>query len=219
MAPRKGRAEKRRKAVSKEKEFKIVMDMAIQDVPPGYVVEEAGKKLLPELEEPKFASYVKTGMHRERSPEREDWFPIRCASILYRAYKEGVIGTEMLRSYYGGKRNRGRKKEHFYKASGKVIRTCVQQLEKKGYLKKAEPKGRKITQKGMQLLDSAAKIAQENWKQGKYVKKVRMVVEDKVKREVEQALRAQDKREKDKHAKPEKVHQAKRAEKKAEVTE
>ncbi|MFA5357450.1 MAG: 40S ribosomal protein S19 [archaeon] len=171
--------------------------MAIQDVPPGYVVEEAGKKLSSEVETPEFTMHVKTGMHRERNPQREDWFSVRCGSILYRAYKEGVIGTEMLRSYYGGKRNRGVKKEHFYKASGKIIRACVQQLEKKGYLKKAQPKGRKITSKGIQLLDDASKIAQENMKQGKYAKKIKVFKEDKAKREVEVALRDQHKREKD----------------------
>lgn len=175
-----------------------MIKMTIQDVPPGYVVEEAGKKLATEIETPKFASYAKTGMHRERAPQREDWFAIRCGSILYRAYKEGTIGTEMLRSYYGGKRNRGVKKEHFYKASGKIIRTAVQQLEKKGYLKKAQPKGRKITSKGIQLLDEAAKIAAENMKQGKYAKKIRVVREDKAKKEVEVALRDQHKREKEK---------------------
>jgi small subunit ribosomal protein S19e len=171
--------------------------MAIQDVPPGYVVEETGKKLSSEVEAPAFTKYAKTGMHRERSPQREDWFAMRCASILYRAFKEGVIGTEMLRSYYGGKRNRGVKKEHFYKASGKIIRTCVQQLEKKGYLKKAQPKGRKLTSKGIQLLDEAAKVAQENMKQGKYAKVIKVFKEDKAKREVEVALRDQHKREKD----------------------
>lgn len=188
--------------------------MAIQDVPPSYVVEEAGKKLAGEMEAPAFTKYAKTGVHRERGPQREDWFAIRCGSILYRAYRKGVVGTEMLRSYYGGKRNRGVKKEHFYKASGKIIRTCIQQLEKKGYLKKAQPKGRKLTQKGIQLLDEAATIAQENMKQGKYAKKTRVVKEDKAKKEVEVALRDQHKREKEKHEKDDKHKQRKKQGKK-----
>lgn len=149
--------------------------MGIYDVPAAYLIEETAGKLTKELNEPEFVGYVKTGMHRERAPHRKDWFFVRSASILYRAYKNGVIGTERLRSYYGGKRNRGLKTEHQYKSSGKIIRTAVQELEKAGYLEKAQPKGRKITGKGVKLLTEMSKIAEKNWQEGKYVKKERVI--------------------------------------------
>jgi len=165
--------------------------MGIQDVPAEYLIEETAGKLISEIQKPEWTDYVKTGMHVERAPQRQDWFYVRMASILYRAFKWGTIGTEALRSYYGGRRNRGVKKEHHYKASGKVIRTCVQALEKAGYLERAQPSGRKITTKGFRLLNDTAKIAEKNWKEGKYVhkEKAKKAFDEKKKKEVHDTLR------------------------------
>jgi len=168
--------------------------MGIYDVPPAYVIEETAQKLRGEIEEPSFAQFVKTGVSRERSPQREDWFYVRMASILYRAYKWGNIGTERLRSYYGGRKNRGLKPERHFKASGKVIRIAVQKLEKAGYLERAQPKGRKISTKGFRLLTAMSKVADKNLAEGKYVKKIRSTVDDKKKREVQETLKLQDER-------------------------
>jgi small subunit ribosomal protein S19e len=75
----------------------------------------------------------------------------------------GPIGVSKLRSKYGGKKNRGMKPEKFYPASGKIIRTILQQLENAELVKKEEKgvhKGRIIAPKGVSLLDKAAsKIA------------------------------------------------------------
>jgi len=157
--------------------------MGIYDVPAAYLIEETAGKLAGELDEPAFASYAKSGVHNERAPQRNDWFYVRSASILYRAYKNGAVGTERLRSYYGGKRNRGLKREHQYKASGKVIRTALQELEKAGYLEKAEPKGRKLTGKGMKLLNEMSKVAEKNWKDGKYKAMLKVEAAPKAKEE------------------------------------
>ncbi|MFA5125631.1 MAG: 40S ribosomal protein S19 [archaeon] len=168
--------------------------MGIHDVPAEYLIEETAKKLSEEIENPVWVDYVKTGVHNERAPQRQDWFYVRMASILYRAFKWGTIGTESLRTYYGGRRNKGVKKEHHYKASGKVIRTCVQNLEKKGYLEKAQPKGRKVSIKGFQLLNEMAKIAEKNLTEGKYAKKQkeRKAFDEKKKKEVQDTLKMQD---------------------------
>ncbi|MEI7960876.1 MAG: 40S ribosomal protein S19 [archaeon] len=165
--------------------------MGITDVPAEYLIEETSKKLGEEIKKPEWADYVKTGMHNERAPQRMDWFFVRMASILYRANKWGVIGTEALRTYYGGRRNRGLKKEHHYKASGKVIRTAVQSLEKAGYLEKAKPKGRKISVKGFRLLNEMSKITEKNWNEGKYLPqpKARKAFDEKKKKEVQDTLR------------------------------
>ena len=168
--------------------------MGIQDVPAEYLIEETAKKLSEEIEKPAWSDYIKTGMHNERAPQREDWFFVRMASILYRAFKWGTIGTESLRTYYGGRRNRGVKKEHHYKASGKVIRSAVQNLEKKGYLEKAQPKGRKVSVKGFKLLNEMAKITEKNMKENKYIKqpKEKKAFDEKKKKEVQDTLRMQD---------------------------
>lgn len=168
--------------------------MGIQDVPAEYLIEETSKKLAEEIAKPAWADYVKTGMHSERAPIRTDWFFVRMASILYRTHKWGVIGTEALRTYYGGRRNRGVKREHHYKASGKVIRSAVQNLEKAGYLEKAKPKGRKIAVKGFRLLNEMSKLVEKNLKEGKYVAlpKVKKAFDEKKKKEVQDTLRHAD---------------------------
>jgi len=172
----------------------MVSKMGVYDVPASYLIEETAQKLKTEMEAPKFVDYIKTGVHRERAPQREDWFFVRMASILYRTYRWGVIGTERLRSYYGGRRNRGLKKEHTFKASGKVIRTCVQSLEKLGYLERAKPKGRKVTPKGFQLLNDMSKIVDKNFKEKKNAQqKKKEFIDDKKRKEIHDTLRDQEK--------------------------
>jgi small subunit ribosomal protein S19e len=168
--------------------------MGIQDVPAGYLIEETAKKLGKEIPSPAWAEYVKTGVHVERAPQREDWFQVRMASILYRAYKWGVLGTEALRTYYGGRKNRGVKREHHYKASGKVIRSSVQELEKAGYLEKAKPKGRKLSVKGFKLLNELSKVVETNVKNNAYAvqPKERKTFDEKKRKEVQETLKMQD---------------------------
>ncbi len=187
--------------------------MGIQDVPADYLIEETATKLKEEVVQPEWMQYVKTGVHSERAPQRADWFYVRMASIMYRAHKWGVLGTEALRTYYGGRKNRGVKKEHHYKAGGKVIRTCVQELEKVGYLEKAKPKGRKLSIKGFKLLNAMSKIAEKNMKAGVYTNKpkAKKAFDEKRRKEVQDTLKMQDRG----HLKPD----AKKATQKVSKTE
>ena len=116
-------------------------------------------KKIPEIKPPEWAEFVKTGMHKERPPASSDWWYLRSASVLRTVYRLGPIGVSKLRAKYGGKKNRGVKKEHFYKGSGNILRKSLQQLEKAGFVKFAEKgvhKGRIITPKGKSFLDKAA---------------------------------------------------------------
>ncbi|VVB99390.1 30S ribosomal protein S19e [uncultured archaeon] len=132
--------------------------MGVYDVPAAMLIGELAKELKEKIKQPAFALYVKTGINRERAPNSPDWYFTRAASILYRVYKEGELGTGSLRSHYGGRKNRGVRPEHKYKASGKIIRSALQALEKEGLVKKGK-KGRVITQKGEKLLFEKSKIA------------------------------------------------------------
>ncbi len=163
--------------------------MGIYDVPAKYLIEETAEKLKQEIEEPGFVDVVKTGVHRERAPQREDWFYVRMGSILYRAYKWNVVSTERLRTYYGGRKRRGVKTEHFRKASGKVIRTAIQKLEEAKYLQKAKPKGRKLTSKGQKMLNEISKTIEKNIEANKYAKKEKKVKDMTQAKEVREALR------------------------------
>ncbi len=118
-----------------------------------------------------WAKFVKTGHHKERLPDQEDWWYIRSAAILRTVAKLGPIGTEKLRTKYGGKKNRGHKPGRAYKASGSHIRSILQQLEKSGLVKQTEKdghKGRVLTPKGMSLLDKlAVQMAKQEHKESK----------------------------------------------------
>ena len=116
-------------------------------------------KKIPEIKPPEWAPFVKTGMHKERPPVKNDWWYSRTASVLRAVYRLGPVGVSKLRAKYGGKKNRGHKKEHFYKGSGNILRKALQQLEKAGFVKFAEKgvhKGRVVTPKGKSFLDRIA---------------------------------------------------------------
>lgn len=101
---------------------------------------------------PEWAKFVKTGAQAERQPDNPDWWWIRSASVLRRIYIEGPVGVERLRTYYGGKRNRGLRPHKFVRASGKVIRETLKSLDEKGFTE-SQKSGRKITSKGQAYLD------------------------------------------------------------------
>ena len=113
------------------------------------------------FEYPEWAKFVKTGAHKERPPQNKDWIYTRAAAILRQIYIKGPVGTERLRTKFGGRKNYGVTPEHKVKASGKIIRYCLQQLEKLELLEKTK-EGRKISPKGMSLLDNTAfEVARE----------------------------------------------------------
>ncbi len=131
--------------------------VTVYDVPPTKLIEKLSVKLKEMgIEEPSWTKFVKTGAHKERRPEDDNWWYIRCASVLRKIYINGPVGVERLRSAYGGRKNRGHKPEKFVKGSGNVIRTSLQYLEKAGLIERTG-KGRVISPKGQSLLDNTAK--------------------------------------------------------------
>ena len=133
----------------------------IYNCDPSELVEKASEELkkIETIKAPEWALFVKTGMHKERPPMKNDWWYVRTASVLRKVYVLGPIGVSKLRTKYGGKKNRGVKPEHFYKGSGSIIRKIIQQLEKEGFVKKdlkRVHKGRSITAKGKKFLDDVA---------------------------------------------------------------
>lgn len=133
------------------------------------VAEELKKQKL--VEPTEWAKFVKTGHHKERLPDSNDWWFYRSAAILRSIAKLGPIGTQKLRTKYGGKKNRGHKPERFYRASGSIIRKVLQQLEKSELIKKEEKsvhKGRILTPKGVSFMDKiAVQIAKQATKERK----------------------------------------------------
>jgi len=129
---------------------------SVQEVPADKLIDRLKEKLkeFKEISPPRWALYAKSGAHKERPPEQSDFWFIRAASILRRLYIDGPIGTSRLRTYYGGRKRRGHKPAHTYKASGAIIRKILQQLEASGLVRKENKKGRVLTSKGRKLLDA-----------------------------------------------------------------
>lgn len=122
---------------------------------------EALKKV-PEFKAPEWVAFVKSGPSKSRPIDDEDFWYKRSASILRQIYKKKVVGVSRLRTKYGSKKNRGFKPEEFRKASGKIIRTILQQSDKAGFteitlpikgVRKRKP-GRQITDKGKKFLEA-----------------------------------------------------------------
>ncbi|MBI5797968.1 30S ribosomal protein S19e [Candidatus Woesearchaeota archaeon] len=134
----------------------------IFDINPSDLIPKAAEELKKSkaVKTPEWAKLVKTGPGQERPPVHPDWWYHRAASILRKISLKGPIGVSKLRNYYGTKKNRGVKPEQFYRASGKIIRVILQQLETEGLIKKVEKgvhKGKVLTPKGQAFLDSIAK--------------------------------------------------------------
>ena len=124
------------------------------DVPADLLINQVAEefKANDKIEPPAWSNFVKTGVHKERKPENLDWWFIRCASILRRVYIDGPVGVMSLRTFYGGKKDRGVRPEKFRKGSGAIVRGALHQLEDAGYVEKVEG-GRVITPAGRSFLD------------------------------------------------------------------
>jgi len=129
----------------------------VYDVPADEFIRKVAEELKADenITPPEWSAFAKTGLDREMPPLSEDWWFFRCASLLRRIYIDGPVGVSRLRSFYGGRNNKGVRDARFVKGSGSVIQEAVQQLEKAGYLRKVK-EGRAITPQGMSFLDRNA---------------------------------------------------------------
>ncbi len=118
-------------------------------------------KQIPEFEEPEWAQFVKSGPAKERPIDDVDFWHKRAASILRQVQKRKILGVSRLRTKYGSKKNRGYAPEEFRRASGKIIRTILQQADKAGLTEiaktikgvRGKKPGRQLTQKGKEFLE------------------------------------------------------------------
>lgn len=129
----------------------------VYDLPADVLITKVAEELraMETVEAPDWAAFAKTGVHKQAPPHDEDWWYTRAAAVLRRIYVDGPIGVERLRSFYGGKQNRGSNPDKFRKGSGSVIRKVVQQLEGEGLVENGT-KGRCITPKGRAFLDGVS---------------------------------------------------------------
>lgn len=129
----------------------------VYDIPPDLLIEKVAGELkeLDTVEAPDWAEFAKTGVHKEMPPKDENWWYIRAASVLRRVYIDGPVGVQRLRTFYGGKKDRGSMPYSFKRGSGSVTRKILQQLEKAGYIENT-PKGRVVSSAGRSFLDGVS---------------------------------------------------------------
>lgn len=138
------------------------------DVPADIFISKLAEILKNEnIAKPEWASFVKTGSHRQRPPQDKNWWYTRCASIFRKIYLHGPIGINELRAEYGGSKAVGYALSHHRDAGGSIIRNAIHELEKLGYIEQVQGKGRVVTHKGMKKLDVLAseileELAQKN---------------------------------------------------------
>lgn len=130
--------------------------MSIYVIQPEKLVEAIAEKLreYPEISPPKGSEFWKTAFFKELAPhDSENFWYIRCASLLRKVKKLGPIGVNKLRKFYGGRNRKGSGRNHSAKGSGKIIRVALQQLENAKLLDKVEKEGRIVSAEGTSLLE------------------------------------------------------------------
>ncbi len=129
----------------------------VYDAPPDKLIQKAAEELKKrsELTPPDWAAFVKTGVHKEMPPQQEDWWFVRAAAVLRRVYIDGPVGVQRMRSFYGGRKNRGSRPNALRRGSGSIVRKALQQLEAAGMIVK-EKGGRRISPQGASFLDGIA---------------------------------------------------------------
>ncbi len=128
------------------------------DVPPSRLLPPLAVELKNRaaVSPPAWATFVKTGVHKQRGPTSPDWWYLRSASVLRKIFVLGTVGTERLAAEYGGKRDRGSAPYHARSGSRAILREIVQQLEKSGLVRPYKNQGRRITPQGLKLLDQVS---------------------------------------------------------------
>ncbi len=129
------------------------------DVPPSMLLPQLATELRNRqaVAPPTWATFVKTGVHKQRAPVETDWWYLRSASVLRKIYVKGHIGVTRLSAEYGGKRDRGSAPYHARSGSRSILREIVHQLEKSGLVQPYKTRGRRVTPEGEKLLSAVAK--------------------------------------------------------------
>ena len=133
--------------------------MSIYVVQPEKLITVLAEKLkeFPDISPPKGSEFWKTAAFKELAPvDLENFWYIRCASLLRKVKKFGPIGVNKLRKFYGGRNRKGSGLHHSSRGSGKIIRVALQQLEKAKLIEVKEKKGRVVSSEGTSLLERTA---------------------------------------------------------------
>ncbi len=145
------------------------------DIPANILIDGLVEELssLESIVAPDWAAFVKTGTHRERPPNQDNWWLIRSAAILRKVAFKGPIGTNHMAQEFGGPRDRGVKPNRAAAGSRNIARTILRQLSDSGLITSSHNAagtvnyGKILTPEGHKLLNNVAhsvrKIAEEQY--------------------------------------------------------
>jgi small subunit ribosomal protein S19e len=139
------------------------------DIPANILIDGLVEKLsnIESIAEPEWAAFVKTGTHRERPPNQENWWIIRSAAILRKVAFKGPIGTNHMSQEFGGPRDRGVKPNRAAAGSRNIARTILQQLSESGLITSkfntagTVNLGKVLTPEGHKLINNVAHSVRE----------------------------------------------------------
>lgn len=105
---------------------------------------------------PTCSDLTKTSHGRERAPQSNDWYYMRCASVMRRIYVRPGTGYGGLSKAYGNLKNRGCKPERTIRAATGPLHWACKSLEGLKLITKGKGKGRVMTPAGKKLADTVA---------------------------------------------------------------
>ncbi len=117
-----------------------------------FISRAAARLKASDVKKPKYVEYVKSGAGRERAPADQDFWYVRCASVLRQVYLNGPLGVSTLRTRYGNRKRHLVHSHHHFRSGGSIIKDSFDALEKLGYVKKTGH-GREITPSGRSFID------------------------------------------------------------------
>ncbi|MFB6102455.1 MAG: 30S ribosomal protein S19e [Haloplanus sp.] len=134
--------------------------VTLYDVPADALIEELADRLADRIDDPAWATYVKTGSSKELPPQQDDFWSVRAASLLRKVAVDGPVGVDRLSTAYGDRKQGSTRYRvaapHADAGSKKIIRTILQQLEDEDLVSTAQGEGRVATPEGRSLLDEVA---------------------------------------------------------------
>ena len=108
------------------------------------------------IQVPTCSEIMKTSHGRERAPQCNDWYYMRCAAVLRHIYLRPGNGYGGMSKAFANKKNRGSKPERTIRAATGPIHWACKSLEGLKLIGKGKSHGRVVTREGRKRSDTVA---------------------------------------------------------------